>query len=146
MFPPANCGSGRAYAGPRAKSRGQPVFGFLSFLRVPDAHADPHEGDRRVIKVSPTGQVLATGRSATRLNRVFVDAHDHVWAYQGHDPRFGTNLFLTDSGTFDARGRYAFQLEIPLVTSLIGQSFHWQGLVGTPPRLSNRDTTTISGF
>ena len=50
------------------------------------------------------------------------------------------------SGTFDARGRSSYSLDVPPILGLVGHSLHWQALVGTPQRLSNRDTTTIGGF
>ena len=40
-------------------------------------------GERRIQKISPDGQPLATATAATRFNRLFVDANNGLWAYQG---------------------------------------------------------------
>ena len=56
------------------------------------------------------------------------------------------SMFLAGAGSFDARGGYAFAVDVPLDAGLIGQSLHGQALTGTPPRLTNRDTTPITGF
>ena len=59
------------------------------------------------------------------------------------DPAQGVAL---GSGLLDARGKAAVTFAVPAEVSLVSPVLYWQGLVGTPLRFTNLETTTFRAF
>ena len=50
------------------------------------------------------------------------------------------------AGLLNRKGKDAFRILVPADASLVGTTLHWQALVGSPPRFTNRETTTFTNL
>jgi hypothetical protein len=50
----------------------------------------------------------------------------------------------TAEGTLDSDGHALLTYDLPDDPSLVGKSFYWQALVGSPGRLTNLEVTTLT--
>lgn len=57
-----------------------------------------------------------------------------------------SQAFGLGSGVLDGSGSVALSFVVPADPSLVDDPLHWQALVGTPPRFTNRESTSFDPF